>query len=358
MKSNGVGDILSNNRFTLENIEEFNYLHNVKGVSLREIAKIFNTNHNTIKKNLVKAGFSYRLRKYELDEHFFSELDSLEKIHVLGWIYSDGQVFFYEAKNHAGVKVKVQNQDSYILQYFANLLSSNAPILPDYTSGKEYSKITFGSKLLYNDLLKFGLEHNKTFKLEYPQEIIWDHRPFILGVFEGDGCISRNKSTGMPILNFTGTESIIKGIKNIFESELGVNIVKIHQVKNSFTLSYSGPQSVYKIAKWMYSWSPSVFLTRKRELINKYLQRDLYGKEMVVFRCPQCGEHGHFEKRNLYQLKKYFFGAKFCSLSCSGKFSRAFQLNDKKLTLEMKEAIKNNIVGFEKVYIKSKWGKV
>ena len=338
--------------------ENFNKLHQEKGLSLRQIGLQYNTTHGVIRNSLVRYGFNYKKRKYQLNENFFEKLDSLEKLYCLGWIYSDGHVFSYEEKKHAGFKIKIQKRDAYILEYFKNLIKSEVLVQPDYTKGREYSKITFGSKIIYSDLLKYGLEHQKTFKLKYPLEHVWDHRPFILGVFDGDGSISIKKSTGMPKLTFSGTHLLMSQIKNILEGELGVKSVKIRKNKNTYELAYGGPVSVYTIAKWLYSWNPPVYLKRKRDLINKCLSRELYGKNVVIYKCPECGKISTFDKRNLYQLKKYFFKSKFCSLSCSGKFNRKYQLNDWQLTESMEKALENNIIGTKKMYIKSKWDEV
>lgn len=347
-----------NKRFNQKDTEKFNELHHEQGLSLREIARQYNTTHGVIKSNLVSAGFTYKARKYSLNEEFFEKLDSLEKLYFLGWIYSDGHVFSYNEKNHAGLKIKIQKRDAYILEYLKNLIESEAPVQPDYTKGKEYSKITFGSKIIYSNLLKYGLEHQKTFKLKYPLEQVWDHRPFILGVFDGDGSISIKKTTGMPQLTFSGTQAMMLQVKYILETELGVNSVNIRKNKNTYAIAYGGPASVHTIAKWLYSWDPPVYLKRKRDLINKCLNRDLYGKNVVLYKCPECGKTKTFDKRNMYQLKKYFFKSKFCSLSCSAKFNRKYQLNGNKLTESMEEALKNNILGMKKVYIKSTWDEV
>lgn len=347
-----------NKRFNQKDTEKFNELHQEQGLSLREIARKYNTTHGVIRSYLVSAGFAYKTRKYPLNQEFFKKLDTLEKLYFLGWIYSDGHVFSHDEKSNAGIKIKIQKRDAYILEYLKNLIESEAPVQPDYTKGREYSKITFGSTIIYSDLLKYGLEHQKTFKLKYPLEQVWDHRPVILGVFEGDGSISIKKSTGMPQLTFSGTQAMMTQIKDILDTELGVNPVNVRKNKNSYALSYGGPASVHAIAKWLYSWDPPVYLKRKRELINKCLSRDLYGKNVVLYKCPECGETKTFDKRNMYQLKKYFFKSKFCSLSCSGKFYRKYQLNDYKLTGHMEEALKNNILGTKKVYIKSTWDEV
>ena len=98
--------------------EIFNKLHN-EYLFLRKIAKMYNTTHEVVKKYLLKGGYSYKKRTYELKEDFFESLDSLEKFYFLGWIYSDGCVFNYENKG-AGSSKKIQEIDKYILEYWLN----------------------------------------------------------------------------------------------------------------------------------------------------------------------------------------------------------------------------------------------
>ena len=53
-------------------------------------------------------------KKYVLNENYFKKLDTLAKLYILGWIYSDGNVFL----------IKIRGMH------------------PDYTKGSEYSKVT------------------------------------------------------------------------------------------------------------------------------------------------------------------------------------------------------------------------
>lgn len=336
--------------FSSEDAKEFNDLHNKQRKSLREIARMYETSHGVIRRTLSKHGYEHRTRQYSVNESFFENIDSPEKHYVLGWIYSNGCVFYYEDKRYAGFSIKIQKQDKYILEYIRELLSAEVPIGTEKIKGKYYVKLKIGSKKMYNDLLKYGLKPRKTHDLKYPTDIITNHPAFILGCFDGDGAITIDKNTKKPYFEFTGTKNMVETIRDILVQELGLTKVQLNKKKNSYSVSYSGTNVVNKIGKWLYSWNPEVYLYRKRERFNKLLTIPKYGNWVAIYKCPNCEKQDVFPKRNMYQLKKYTFGSRFCSLKCSGQFYRKYQLNDYQYSPEMALAIKENIIGFKKEY--------
>lgn len=66
---------MKRNLFNEKEALHFNDLHQIKGLSLRQIAK-YGTSHGVIKRYLVNAGYSYRQRNYMLNEVYFKKLDS------------------------------------------------------------------------------------------------------------------------------------------------------------------------------------------------------------------------------------------------------------------------------------------
>ena len=335
--------------FNFEDAKVFNEMHNQKGMTLRQIAKQFCTSHGVIARNLKKHGFKVRNRQYEVNENFFETLDSLEKLYVLGWLYSDGCIFAYPENRYYGLSIKLQIRDQYILEYIKDLLASDIPIRIEECDGRKYSLLKIGSKKLFDDLLKYGLMPQKTHFLKYPNQIVFDPRSFILSVFEGDGYI-RIKDNKMPIFSITGTKDVVTNIRNILVEKLELNPVPVRKHKNSFRFAIEGTVPVQKIGKWLYSWNPPMYLERKKETFDNLYEMPKYGKNYILYKCPECGGIDKFEKRNIYQLKRYRFKSKFCSNKCSGRFTRKFQLNDNKLTTEMSKAIEENIIGEFRTY--------
>lgn len=349
-------------RFSANDAILFNKLHQEDNMTLRQIAKQFNTTHAVIRNYLIKYGYSYDKRQYSLNEDYFNELNDPQKLYFLGWIYSDGCVFNYPDKKYKGFSIKIQKKDSYILEYFKELLQTERPITYEkqtsgYFIGNEYAQFKIGSSRIYNDLLKYGLMPRKTFLLKYPHHIVKDHRPFILGIFDGDGGIYFNPANKMASLSIAGTEDILIGIRDIFQKEIGIQPNKLCKNGNIYQLTYGGVKPVVRISEWLYSWNPPMYLKRKKEKFDMLLDVPKYGKNMLMFKCPECESIREFEKRTVHHLKKYKFKSKFCSLSCSAKFNRKYQLNGCKLTLEMEQKLKENIIGERKKYLKTKMNK-
>jgi hypothetical protein len=250
-------------------------------MTLRKIAVLYDTSHCVIRNNLIKYGFTHKSRQNLLDETFFEKLDTLEKQYFLGWIYSDGCVFAYEDKQYYGLAIKLQERDKYILEYFKEILGSDSNIRLDCTNGGRYSQFKVGSKKMYDDLLQYGLMPRKTHLLKYPRDIITDHRPFILGMFEGDGSIYINKHK-MPSFHICGTKDMVTEIRDILASELNLYPVPVRKHKNSYRFMYEGTNPVQKIGKWLYSWDPPVFLKRKKDLFDQLYTMPKYEKIMLL----------------------------------------------------------------------------
>lgn len=335
--------------FDFEDAKVFNELHNLKGMTLRQIAKQFGTSHAVIARNLKKHGFKVKNRQYEVNENFFETVDSMEKLYLLGWLFSDGCIFAYPENRYFGFSIKLQIRDEYILEYIKELIDADVPIRIEERDGRKYSLLKIGSKKLFDDLLKYGLMPQKTHFLKYPIQIVYDPRPFILSVFEGDGYIGI-KDNKMPIFSITGTKDMVTNIRNILVKELELNSVPVKKFKNSFRFAFEGTIPVQRIGEWLYSWNPPMCLKRKKEAFAKLYEMPKYGKIYILYKCPECDKIDKFEKRNIYQLKKYRFKSRFCSNKCSGRFARKYQLNNNKLTVEMRKAIEENIIGEFKKY--------
>lgn len=242
--------MVGKNLFTIENAIEFDKLHNKEGLSLRKIALLNDTSHSVIIRILNKYGYAHKSRQNQLDETFFEKLDTFEKQYFLGWIYSDGCIFAYEDKRYYGLAIKLQERDTYILEYFKKLLSAESIIRIDHTNGRRYSQFKVGSKKIYDDLLQYGLMPRKTHFINYPKDIISDHRPFILGVFEGDGSIYINKHK-MPSFKITGTKEMVTEIRDILAHELSLYPVPVRKHKNSYSFTFEGTNLVQKIGEWL-----------------------------------------------------------------------------------------------------------
>lgn len=216
-------------------------------------------------------------RKYNFNENYFDELKTHEQAYILGFIYADG----YNREDCLELDQVEERVD--ILEKINKALDSNYPIRV-YSPGK--FRLNFNSKKLCQDLVKLGAVRNKSLVLNFPQFISDElMSSFILGYFDGDGCIWNGKRKKMWVKNekkpgemrerivhnvkftFTGCTSFIEPLQ---EYLVKVGVVKkktklnYSKAKNSntstcdrvCTMEYSGRVQARNLYEYMYSKSP------------------------------------------------------------------------------------------------------
>lgn len=223
-------------------------------------------------------------RKYDFNENYFNELKTHEQAYILGFIYADG----YNREDCLELNQLEERKD--ILEKINKALDSNYPI-NTYSPGKY--RLNFNSKKLCQDLIKLGVVRNKSLVLSFPQFIPDElMSSFILGYFDGDGCIWNGKRKKMWVKNekklgemrerivhnvkftFTGCVSFIEALqeflvnKGIVKKKTKLNYSKTKNPNTSTcnkvcTMEYSGRSQARNLYEYMYSKSP-IWCNQKR----------------------------------------------------------------------------------------------
>lgn len=180
-------------KYTQEQIKSFGEYY-LQGHSLKETSEKFNVNYHTLKQNLIR--FGYRTPKKKLDHQrvekicYFDNIDTSEKAYILGFLFSDG----YITKTAYGVSIglALQLSDKYILEY----IKKEWGVKNKLSEYKNSAKLQVTDQHLYDKLVELGIQENKSHR-DYVIPNINKSliNSFILGYFDGDGCISI-KSTG------------------------------------------------------------------------------------------------------------------------------------------------------------------
>lgn len=218
-------------------------------------------------------------QKYTLDENFLQEIDTPAKSQILGILYSDGTL----NSNNKLISIRLQEDDKEYLEKINKEINSNKPlgwvkgqkfISPlnnkEYT-GKNTIILDITNKKFYNDALKTGLVPRKTWaNLGIPN--IENHlkRGFVLGVFEGDGCITWDKDLYSFDLNFACSENMANDIYDIINQELNIK-GSIRPTSSIFILHYQRITDIIKIRNWMYSGA-AFYMQRKYDKFNKLFE--------------------------------------------------------------------------------------
>ncbi len=116
----------------------------------------------------------------DLDEHYFSEIDTPRKAYWLGLLMTDGCVF----RNKLCLTLK--SEDEYLIGEFLQDLRCNKKIVR--TKNRTESSVQITSDLLCKDLVKYGIVEQKTGRQQFlcPQY----QEAYLHGLLDGDGSIS------------------------------------------------------------------------------------------------------------------------------------------------------------------------
>lgn len=248
------------------------------GSSCPKIAKKFNVSYtyiiSVLEKNNIQRRQKQGNKKYSFNEHYFDAIDTEEKAYFLGFLYADGCNF--SPKNH--IHIPLQENDKEILEKFTKLIESNRPLLfininKKNPNKKNLYRLNMISKFLSNRLTELGCIHQKSLKLEFPNnDQVPDYliKHFIRGYFDGDGSFTlyKNKKTGYYkwCACLVSSKKFCQSLKLIIKQKIGINtyIKKDRKGFNKLTgsLAISGKNQTEKFLDWIYKDS-KIKLQRK-----------------------------------------------------------------------------------------------
>lgn len=198
------------------------------------------------------------------DSNFFSIIDTPEKAYVMGFWVADG--FLSNTGTEHNYQVGFSSADKEHLELVRFLLKSDHKI---YSQGTSCWRLVIGSKKLFSSLVSMGFDNRKSYSAIYPDTIpleLTSH--FIRGVFDGDGCISRQLRTKdkVPVvaIHFNGTLALLEEINK----RLPVQCKQIRQEKDSMWRICFTAKSAKIVLSWLYQESDGLRLARKH---NRYL---------------------------------------------------------------------------------------
>lgn len=248
----------------------------VNGRSMGEIAKTHGVSRSTISRllteNNVKIRPAYKTT-YNVNEHFFDDINTPEKAYVLGMWTADGNV------HNNTLKLDLQEGDKHILEDINNLFESDRPLrYLEQDVGKNKWSLCVTNKYMAEQLKNKGVVENKSLIMEYPQCITDDLLPhFLRGLLDGDGSIGSTRY----FVGYYGTKMLLFEIADRIERILGIHFYP-HEERCHNGITYN--IGIYKqdhciqFLNYIYNNS-TIHLNRKFALYQKYINKSLLTKK-------------------------------------------------------------------------------
>jgi len=236
----------------------------VRGLSIREIGRKYGINQSRVLRILIKHGIPRRplseaMRKYYIDEDYFSRIDSEHKAYALGYFVAEACL---QRRMHRSVSVyvKVSIDEREHLQ---KLLShfSNYRVRIGHGEKEPVCVVEITSTKIANDLHSWGVPFPRELT-RFPEidPSLFNH--FIRGVWDGDGTIC--KGDGQWIFVVCGSYPLLKGIQQVLIQKCNLRQVKICRDSRRvlYYLKYTGNKQVPRILRWLYG-KATIYLERK-----------------------------------------------------------------------------------------------
>lgn len=236
------------------------------GLSTIKIAEKFNCYQQPVSRLLLKYLNKKSLQPNKGNIRYFETIDSSIKAYMLGFIAADGCVQNF-TKSSIGLSITLNIKDRCILDKLREEIGNEHEL---QILTRNQIRFTLANKYLVQDLEKYGIGPRKSLTMEniiplIPKEF---RKCFILGYFDGDGCIVvrkvpyKNTFHIKQAVQIRGTTPFLRGIVE----ELEVKSFYISERDSISNLAISSKTEVLRFFE-LYKECP-FYLERK---YNKFL---------------------------------------------------------------------------------------
>ena len=216
--------------------------------------------------------------KYNRNSFAFHKMDK-NVAYWLGLLYTDGCII----KNQSRSIIQLKLKDYELLEQFKDFTQYEG-IIETVIEHKDKDFIEYQVRIndrdMVDKLIELGCTPRKTYTLTFPNNIPDEfYHYFILGAFDGDGCVFDKKDHGKIGIDITGCETFLEGMlkelknKSIIKSN---NTLSIAHSKSDkiMRIKIDGILQTEKLYHYFYDDCPDYYLKRKKDkyemLLKKY----------------------------------------------------------------------------------------
>ena len=196
--------------------------YNQEGMTISFLAQNYHCRTEAIKNVLLKYNIPIKRKGLSknrlLKEDYFENIDSEEKAYFLGLFFTDGSIVpDSDGKRFPSIIISLKISDIDILEKLRTEINMHSKLTYDKRENKECAVLRFRSQKMANDLAKYGIIPQKTYKTKHlpnniPSNFII---PFMRGLLDGDGSIYQQKDKSYKIDFCSYHKSICEDFRNL-----------------------------------------------------------------------------------------------------------------------------------------------
>lgn len=241
-------------------------LYTVDKLSCKEIGNRFAAKADTISKYLKSQGIEVHCRpdvNKKMNESYFENIDSSKKAYFLGLIFADGSITNDSQGRAPMFRLELIEDDLDVLLELKRELNIDSALRYSKRKNRKGTYVlSVRSKKLVEDLSKYNIIQNKTYKVDevvFPKDFLID---FIRGYVDGDGSIYY--SGGSWHLNICGhSQSIIQQFQYKIDSLIQKKTHnKITNYAKVYRITWNG-KDAQKLCALLYN-NADISIARKR----------------------------------------------------------------------------------------------
>jgi intein/homing endonuclease len=158
-------------------------------IPIAEIATRLGRSDEAITKRARLLGRWKRHRNADISVRFFEDISTAEQAYFLGLLASDGNVHL--SKSRYSICLALKRSDVDLVVRFRDAIAPNAQLSYD----RHLVRLRIGCKPMVADLAAYNIVPRKSYTFNWPDKLPNDlAMPFLLGYFDGDGCLSLHAS--------------------------------------------------------------------------------------------------------------------------------------------------------------------
>ena len=260
-----VTKYLPNKKFTsskpkLYNLKEEVYLDYLRTPNLKKLALKYDCNICAIKTAILLINPTIKFSYNRGNENYFNIIDNPNKAYIAGFIAADGALVKSTQSNSIALTITIHKKDKEVLEFIKKELGCDNPIKE--LKRDNLIRFTISSKQLSTDLINLGIVPNKSLILKdiynnIPKEF---QKSFLLGYFDGDGCIHFDEKRNKYTFSVRGTAEFLEGYNKIFnlkqpirkyDSTSSIHTARKEYLKRFYTVYTENPPDFYFQRKYI-----------------------------------------------------------------------------------------------------------